>query len=342
MNNREVSLRQPGFTLVELLVVIAIIGVLVGLLLPAVQAAREAARRMSCGNNMKQLVLALHNYHDSNNSFPAGVVFGPGKRPYRQPYHHTWLESILPFMEQTALYNGTDRNRPVWGQEIVGARLSALECPSDISYRGQRTATSITPTNYSGSEGYDWQPTFPIQPVPPWSALGFTKRGDLSGLFTVSRFNNIASMADGTSNTMIVGETDSSGFGLVNGKGSISQSGSGERYDQTQGFFHCAFVGPASGGTFGWDGHQAVHPDGRTIGGEGDWFQRGPQTLTPTYIAKWAPQTEWNSTGSFHPGVLTAGYGDGSVSLLSTSIDYATYIKLNAIADHNTMDDPRR
>ncbi len=97
--------RRSGFTLVELLVVIAIIGVMVGLLLPAVQAAREAARRMSCSNNMKQLGLGLHNYHAAFNSFPAGVRGGnAGGGGTNESYGLSFFYGILPFIEQNALY----------------------------------------------------------------------------------------------------------------------------------------------------------------------------------------------------------------------------------------------
>src|ERR1700742_2751854 len=103
-----VSRVPRAFTLVELLVVIAIIGILVAMLLPAVQAARESARRSQCLDNMKQIGLALHNYHDVNNSFPTMSLWGNG---YPQtgttaqgPWHYTWLFSILPYMEQQAIY----------------------------------------------------------------------------------------------------------------------------------------------------------------------------------------------------------------------------------------------
>ena len=109
--------RRKGFTLVELLVVIAIIGILVALLLPAVQAAREAARRMSCQNNLKQLGIALHNYHDTNKKFPAGMQFyGPGNNSADRGknYRANWIIAILPYFEQQPLYDTLNVNFPIY------------------------------------------------------------------------------------------------------------------------------------------------------------------------------------------------------------------------------------
>ena len=123
---------RRGFTLVELLVVIAIIGILIALLLPAVQAAREAARRMQCSNNMKQIGLAMHNYHDSHKALPfaCSCCFASG-RP--SPYA-TWAAMILPYMEQQPLYDRFDFRRPLVdpvNDEAVKTVVPTYICPSD-------------------------------------------------------------------------------------------------------------------------------------------------------------------------------------------------------------------
>lgn len=131
---------RSGFTLVELLVVIAIIGILVALLLPAVQAAREAARRMSCGNNLKQLGLALHNYHDSFKTFPPGAASG-GIR--NGDWGFSWFPHILPFIEQSTMHDQLfiDGRHPGWadrgqsagrvnGQNFNNIAIKSFLCPS--------------------------------------------------------------------------------------------------------------------------------------------------------------------------------------------------------------------
>ena len=151
---------RPGFTLIELLVVIAIIAVLIGLLLPAVQAAREAARRAQCVNNLKQIGLALHNYHDVNNTFPlGGVTVGTGAWTGRDNLL-AWRALILPHMEQSALYNSVNFNINTTGSsgQNAGASYtiwisppSTFLCPSDGEHQnGFRPWAFSTPPNYNG------------------------------------------------------------------------------------------------------------------------------------------------------------------------------------------------
>lgn len=127
--------KKKAFTLVELLVVIAIIGVLIALLLPAVQAAREAARRMQCTNNLKQIGIALHNYHDTNKRFSAGWRgYDEGKPCVYGDPGWAWAAAILPFMEKSNLMNACDLNRSVGDEINQAARTTFVPqyfCPSD-------------------------------------------------------------------------------------------------------------------------------------------------------------------------------------------------------------------
>src|SRR5215469_12726951 len=130
-------MRRRGFTLIELLVVIAIIAVLIALLLPAVQAAREAARRAQCVNNMKQLGIAMHNYHDVVGSFPTSFwrnTYQPGTTTVDGTNRHSWFAMILPNIEQTVLYNAMNFSVGVGGRINSTAALTpinVLMCPSD-------------------------------------------------------------------------------------------------------------------------------------------------------------------------------------------------------------------
>ncbi len=182
--------RTHGFTLVELLVVIAIIGILISLLLPAVQFAREAARRISCGNHVKQQMLALLMYHDSHQAFPPGhLETGTTGRTYRHQFG--WQAFILPYVEEQALHlqinfqqtAGSPHNRQVGGYEV-----SVYLCPSDPI---GRVDLQWAPTNYLGNQGIHCR----------------CRGKKCSGVFGHNTFTRLREIKDGTSNTIAIGET---------------------------------------------------------------------------------------------------------------------------------------
>jgi prepilin-type N-terminal cleavage/methylation domain-containing protein/prepilin-type processing-associated H-X9-DG protein len=138
--------RRPGFTMIELLMVIAIIAVLIALLLPAIQSAREIARRTHCSNNLLQLGIALGNYASAHQVLPPGVVNDKGPIHNLPPgYHHGWAVQILPFIEQGTVYRRFDLRCSVYGlanETARSSRILTFHCPSDFSPRGE--------TNYAG------------------------------------------------------------------------------------------------------------------------------------------------------------------------------------------------
>ncbi len=209
-SHRQAARKRAAFTLVELLVVIAIIGILVALLLPAVQAAREAARRMQCTNNLKQIGLALHNYDNSYNSFP------PGNLDYgvSQSQEWGWAVFLLPFLEQGPLYEHLAPNERRF-VELLGdpaARslcqhpLTVFRCPSDRTPqllkdtdqpRDLDGVAAVGPSFYGATSNYI-------------GVSGFWAIGTLpaNGVFSANSEVSFRDVPDGTSNTFAVGERD--------------------------------------------------------------------------------------------------------------------------------------
>jgi prepilin-type N-terminal cleavage/methylation domain-containing protein len=180
--------RNRGFTLVELLVVIAIIGVLVALLLPAVQAARDAARRMSCSNNLKQLSLAVHNYHDTHKVFPREMVTNPG---------WGWGALLLPYIEQTALHQQLNPGQAAFpaatalfsGARALQSPVKAFRCPADT---GPPTNSFYSnPNNTNDNNGYASSNYVCNQQVIPHVSFDSLR---------------MASVTDGTTNVLMIGE----------------------------------------------------------------------------------------------------------------------------------------
>jgi prepilin-type N-terminal cleavage/methylation domain-containing protein len=214
---------RTGFTLVELLVVIAIIGVLVALLLPAVQSAREAARRMQCSNNMKQMGLAMHNYHGAANTFPSGSMMG---KPGQWSWGPAWGLSILPYAEQTSLFNQIDRtgttsaqigliysgHNEFNGKLLAGVPIPYMYCPSSalprfvltgIAIPGPKGAASPTYTAVSGAIDH---PSTINKESESNQHMHKGKRSAGGVLIGGNSFYSFGDISDGSSNTILLAE----------------------------------------------------------------------------------------------------------------------------------------
>lgn len=240
---RDGKRQRTAFTLVELLVVIAIIGVLVSLLLPAVQAAREAARRMSCQNNLKNMALAFHNHHDSKNRLPAGLTIGqnwyvssathahgppPGgylsgsSYPAEGPFY-SWAWKILPYIEGNNISDPVDMSLgptvwPWWYTvpgatvNVIGNKVPIFSCPSDVRGVVQYVDPAINPatnTPYAATLT-SYLGVSGYNGVAEIGAYPASICGGQNGVTYVNSKTNMAAITDGTSNTLLIGERPSS------------------------------------------------------------------------------------------------------------------------------------
>ncbi len=320
------KLRGRGFTLVELLVVLAIIGILLGLLLPAFQAAREAARRMQCTNQLKQIGLALQNYHDTNESFPPARGGGDGGGDYGWVSHHVWL---LPFCEQNAKYEEIkSQNWPdaQWnGSGVYSGKLTHLLCPSDGNSKNPSGwVNNAAKANYCGSWG---------DSICQTDESSMTSRGFYAGgLYSRKSIGNnrqvvtrnISAIVDGTSNTICYSELvagTSEGSNKV--KGGVAHLG-----DPTLPRNVLNVVSSSDRNVF--TGTACTFQRGQNWA-DGNVSGTGFQTILPPNspnarnYASGNGQAGWGygicSASSNHSGGVNAAMCDGSVRFVSDTVD---------------------
>jgi prepilin-type N-terminal cleavage/methylation domain-containing protein len=321
-----------GFTLIELLVVIAIIAVLIALLLPAVQQAREAARRTQCKNNLKQIGLALHNYHEQAGMFPyandaAASTVNSNAAAFPAIKNQTGWVLLLPLMDQAPLYNSLNLNaamggwlnggsKPLAGGGVAtvngaasNVKLNGLLCPSDSgkqtfpSFDGNYGCVAGVPA-YKSTYGF----SAPGQPSTLWTNMSQTTRP----MFGPESNTSMRDLSDGSSNTVAIVETTLNVQDGYTGSWACSQHvGNGIDFANL-------------------NGQRKIN----------DWGCCGWGPGTPWSINN-PPGTlgEWGTPGSTHTGGMHALLGDGSVRFISENIDSATRQRLGYIGDGNTVGD---
>jgi len=327
-----------GFTLIELLVVIAIIAVLIALLLPAVQAAREAARRAQCTNNLKQIGLALHNYHSAVGSFPMGTTTAYSDFPTQVGWG-TWgaLALMLPYLEQKPIYDSINFDFACWpgagaatNSTVFTTRLNAFVCPSD-GLTGQENLN-----NYFGSVG---------------TTTGYLNFPDSTGIFAHGLTYTVANITDGTSNTIAYSESlvsttylgtkltkwrDGPSVGSGGGASYLVQDGTANFTALQADWQNCNNLFATSTPNYGMRGYR--------------WGLSGlGETLFQVLIPPNSTNYPWGScrldcaacgslqSGYFnatsnHPGGVNTAMADGSVKFIKSSVNMQTWWALGTKA----------
>jgi len=322
-----------GFTLVELLVVIAIIGVLIALLLPAVQQAREAARRMQCMNHLAQLILALHNYESANQYFPAGTINDTSPiRNAPKGYHHNWISAALPYVGDSTTYDHIDFSKGVYDKAQNGPRalnLETLECPSSPV---NRVNNRVGASHYVGIHNHCELPISESN----------------TGAFILNKPLSAADFRDGIAFTLFLAEADvvpTSNLGWMSGtRATLRNTGAAPKSGpaiplpnvytdpawlttlemQPGDAFDNVAVVPESGG-----GEKQASQEGE--GGDAkNWteadFMDFEGKKTPLQQGKVFgvipndPTLYVGGISSYHPGGVNTALGDGSVRFISETI----------------------
>ena len=299
---------ENGFTLIELLVVIAIIAVLIALLLPAVQQAREAARRTQCRNNLHQIGLALHNYHDTHGCFPPlaiGHNLGGVDNTCWSNYgnYWGWIPMVLPFLDETAIYNACNFSQDCWNAtaNTTAKRqtLSQLACPSLPSWPPTPASnpSQYTASSYKACHGTHEQ----CRARTPSCGGGSNCSQTTKGMFLNGMSHRIRDIRDGTSQSIAVGE-------------------------------HSWYLMEAV-----WD--RVGLPDTNIRSG----WEYGSATAAGAWYPMGTDPTTWGAVmfvfSSEHEGGAFFLFGDGQVRFLSENIDFTTYKALGTIAGNEVVDD---
>ena len=328
----DASLARRGFTLIELLVVIAIIAILVAILLPAVQQARESARRTQCKNNLKQLGLAFQNYHDQHMVAPIGVFWRTDEdgtvtdvtstNPAANPYIDSaggsgeravgWSVFLLPYIEQTAVYEKLAAETNDWTgpwDHVNGVGKQVLEafiCPTDIMPEQNRYRDFMAKSNYVGIAGAK----VPRGGGSGWYASVDGAPGKSDGVFWTNSDFRIKDGLDGMSNIFIIGERD--------GTNSADAGESSRRAGIWVGVSQSRWRNGILGCVENWPGMylNAALPFG---------WQRD--------------QNRWNGLGSLHPGGAHFAMGDGRVMFVNENISTETYQSLGTVAKGELISD---
>ncbi|AGA30705.1 DUF1559 family PulG-like putative transporter [Singulisphaera acidiphila] len=330
-----------GFTLIELLVVLTIIGVLVALLLPAVQAAREAARRVQCVNNLKQIGVGLHHYHTAANALPPGRIwkadaFGCGLNIDGHCQNTPWFILMLPHFEQQSLSNAFNFNLGAEGQNfgglfpngtVVQNKIRLFQCPSDSAMTYQFSTTTdpaplaaFNPIVFSkGNYAVSWGNT-------QWGQQPVTVNGKtipfLPSAFGHAGNVTFASIPDGLSNTVFLGEVVQGSLYDIRGTIWTTASGAGSFITR---FAPNRFVDLYGSGI---TGDEMIVP----------WFCTNEPKRSLPCVWNGDMVNGFAGARSRHPGGINTLYGDGSVRFAKDTISPTIWVSLNSIAGGEVLD----